>query len=66
MSESKHEQSEKPIDIFDFINGQAACKEGVPCPSDASDSFVRGYSEQYQIYQIDLAKQFDAMGNIPA
>ena len=36
----------------EFLAGQKACKEGKPCPSNASSDFVRGYAAQYEYEEI--------------
>ena len=39
-------------DTFEFIAGQAACRDDEPCPIDASESFKAGYGAQYELEQI--------------
>ena len=38
--------------LSEWVAGQLACKEGEPCPVDASRDFVRGYNYQYELEQI--------------
>lgn len=39
-------------DPFDFIRGQADCREGIPHKSGQSESYDAGYSAEYQLTEI--------------
>ena len=37
----------------EYIEGMKACERGDKCPEDASEAFIAGYSEQYQLEQVE-------------
>ena len=39
-------------DPFDFIRGQADCREGIPHKAGQSESYDAGYSAEYQLTEI--------------
>lgn len=39
-------------DLFDFISGQADCRDGEPHEPGRSDSYSAGYRCQYELEQI--------------
>ena len=40
-------------DLFEFIQGQADCRDGVPHEAGNSESYDAGYSAQYHLEQIE-------------
>lgn len=36
-----------------FMAGQKACIDGLPCPEHAHSDYVRGYAAQYELEQIN-------------
>ncbi len=42
--------------LFEFIKGQADCRDGVPHESGKSESYDAGYSTQYELEQIRSAR----------
>lgn len=41
------------MNVNEFVDGQAACRDGKPCPPGATDSFQSGYSSQYTLEQVN-------------
>lgn len=39
-------------DIDDYLQGGIDCKKGKPAPENASDSYNRGYGDQYELEQV--------------
>lgn len=50
----KAEQEIKNAD--DFLRGQSDCKDGIPHKPNMSDDYDRGYSAQYELEQLLMAK----------
>jgi hypothetical protein len=42
--------------VFDFIRGQAACRDGEPHEDGQGESYDAGYSAQYTLEQIQGAR----------
>ena len=45
----------KQYDPVQFADGQRAYRDGLDCPSDASEAFKAGYGAQYELEQIQDA-----------
>ena len=42
-------------DVFDFVRGQADCRDGVPHKAGQSESYDAGYAAEYQLEQMQGA-----------
>lgn len=45
------------LDTFEFIRGQADCREGVPHKEGQSESYDAGYGAEYQLQEINSNNQ---------
>ena len=52
LEEMQQFADEEGVDIFEFIDGQAAAKDRKPIPITASQSFIRGYRAQQGLDEI--------------
>lgn len=48
----------------DYIKGQTDCKEGYPAKQSGSESYIRGFADQYQYEQVLDHKTDIAIGEL--
>ena len=47
------------MEVFDFIDGQLAAREGKPLTGDESDAFKMGYAVEYELQEMVSANEYN-------